>query len=127
MISEVGKGVCQKTGKFPCSKGVGANSMRCTKCKLWIHSRCTGTLGKINKENAKTFICTTCLVPKPQLEQTEKIVIGDYAYDVVQQFCYLGDMLNAGGGAKASSVCSTRWAYKKFGDLLPILTSHSFP
>ena len=43
--------------------------------------------------------------------------------DVESNFCYLGDMLCAGGGCKLSIVtrCSTAWG--KFKRLLPILTS----
>ena len=43
-----------------------------------------------------------------------------------QQFCYLGDMLSAGGGAEASSVTGTRCAWKTFCELLPILFSRTF-
>ena len=37
-----------------------------------------------------------------------------------------GDMLSAGSAAEASSVTRTRCAWKKFRELLPILSSHSF-
>ena len=46
-------------------------------------------------------------------------------HDAVQQLCYLGDMLSAGGGAEASSVTRTRCAWKKFRELLPILSSRT--
>ena len=41
MISKPGVGPVQKTGKYPCSvcsKGVGSNSIQCTKCKQWLHA-----------------------------------------------------------------------------------------
>ena len=128
MISEVDAGVHLKSGKFPCgvcNKGVGCNSLRCTKCKRWIHARCSGVRGKLSEDKAKDFVCKSCLDPKTPTEQAEKIPIGNYAYDVVQQFCYLGDMLSAGGGAEATSVTRTRCAWKKFRELLPILTSRA--
>jgi Reverse transcriptase (RNA-dependent DNA polymerase) len=37
-----------KTGKYPCAvclKGVGANSILCTSCDAWVHSRCSGIVG----------------------------------------------------------------------------------
>ena len=42
--------------------------------------------------------------------------------DMESNFCYLGDMLCAGGGCKFAIVtrCSTAWEFKR---LLPILTS----
>ena len=48
------------------------------------------------------------------------------AHEAVQQFCYLGDMLSAGGGAEASSVSRTSCAWKKFRELFPILSSRTF-
>ena len=48
------------------------------------------------------------------------------AHEAVQQFCYLGDMLSTGGGAEASSVTRTRCAWKKFRELLPVLSSRTF-
>ena len=45
------------------------------------------------------------------------------AHEAVQQF---GDMLSARGGAEASSVTRTRCAWKKFRELLPILSLCTF-
>ena len=47
----------------------------------------------------------------------------DVKMDVVPSFCYLGDMLSAGGGCDlaVTTRCSVAWG--KFRKLLPILTS----
>ena len=45
---------------------------------------------------------------------------------MVSQFCYLGDMVSAAGGSEASSITRTRSAWKKFRELLPLLTSRTF-
>ena len=45
MRSAVGLGSSKDTGNHPCSvcrKGVGQNSVLCSKCKLWIHKICSG-------------------------------------------------------------------------------------
>ena len=34
--------------------------------------------------------------------------------EVVDKFCYLGDMLDAGGGAESSTVTKVRSGWKKF-------------
>ena len=37
-------------GKYPCSvcrKGVGRNSILCSRCKLWLHKRCSGMKGQL--------------------------------------------------------------------------------
>ena len=126
MISKPGAGPVQKTGKYPCSvclEGIGSNSTQCTKCKQWVHARCGRVKGKLAE--VKDFVCNSCSSPPLHTcEEGENIVIGDSSYEAVQQFCYLGDMLSAGGGAEASSVTRTRCAWEKFRELLPILSSH---
>ena len=47
----------------------------------------------------------------------------------MDKFCNLGDMLSAGGGAEmaeASSITRIRTGWKKFRELLPLLTSRVF-
>ena len=64
MISKPGAGLVQKTGKYPCSvcsKGVGSNSIQCTKCKQWVHARCSRVKGKLAK--VKDFVCNSCSSP----------------------------------------------------------------
>ena len=41
---------------------------------------------------------------------------------MVDRFCYLGDMVEAGGGAEDASVARVRCAWGKFRELSPILT-----
>ena len=43
--------------------------------------------------------------------------------EVVDKFCYLGDMLDAGGGAESSTVTRVRSGWEKFRELLPLLTT----
>ena len=42
---------------------------------------------------------------------------------VVASFCYLGDMLSAGGGCEMAVTTRVKPAWKKFRELLPVLTS----
>ena len=61
MISKPGAGPVQKTGKYPCSvcsKGVGSNSIQCTKCKQCVHARCSRVKGKLAE--VKDFVCNSC-------------------------------------------------------------------
>ena len=105
---------------FP--KGVGSNSIQCTKCKQWVHARCSRVKGKLAE--VKDFVCNSSSSPPlDTYEEEENIVIGKSSYEAVQQFCYLGDMLSASGGAEASSVTRRRCAWKNFRELLPILSS----
>ena len=43
--------------------------------------------------------------------------------EVVASFCYLGDMLSAGGGREIVVTTRVKTAWKKFRELLPVLTS----
>ena len=43
--------------------------------------------------------------------------------EVVASFCYLGDMLSAGGGCEITVTTPVKTAWKKFRELLPVLTS----
>ena len=42
--------------------------------------------------------------------------------ELVQQFCYLGDMIGAGGGSEEAVRCRIRCAWGKFNELAPMLT-----
>ena len=48
--------------------------------------------------------------------------------EVVASFCYLGDMLSAGGGCEITVTTHVKIAWKKFRELLPVGTSrhHSY-
>ena len=56
---------------------------------------------------------------KPQSEAQ----VGPYKLEVVASFCYLGDMLSAGGGCEITVTTRVKTAWKKFWELLPVLTS----
>ena len=43
--------------------------------------------------------------------------------EVVDKFCYLGDMLHAGGGADSSTVTRVRSGWEKFRELISLLTT----
>ena len=84
-------------------------------------------VSRVNSPEIKDFVCNSCSSPPlDPCEEEENIVIGNSSYENVQQFCYLGDMLSTGDGAEASSVTRTRCAWKKFCELLPILSSCTF-
>ena len=45
--------------------------------------------------------------------------------EVVAFFCYLGDMPSAGGGCKIMVTTCVKTAWKKFRELLPVITSRN--
>src|SRR6267154_710183 len=52
MNCKVGVRQVENSGRFPCGicrKGVGVNSIYCGSCKKWVHKRCSGVVGNIEK------------------------------------------------------------------------------
>ena len=56
---------------------------------------------------------------RPQNE----VQVGLDKLEVVASFCYLGDKLSAGGGCEIAVTTCVKTAWKKFRELLPVLTS----
>ena len=57
MISGERQIVWQKAARWPCgvcNKGVGSNSLQCTRCQKWVHKKCSGIKGSMSKV-AKTW------------------------------------------------------------------------
>ena len=112
------------SGKWPCGvcgKGVGRNSIICTQCGKWIHKRCSGVKGSL--ESCKNFKCGKCLNVVASVEISDvKAESTTAGLESVDTFCYLGDMLSAGGGVEEAVCCRVRCAWGKFNELMPILT-----
>ena len=124
MVS-TGLGLLQRSGEFPCAicrTGVGSNSIFCNGCKHWVHKKCSG-LKRLKKD--PDYRCTQCqgtacpLRGRPQKE----VQVGHDRLEMVASFCYLGDMLSAAGGCEFSTTTHVKTAWKKFKDLLPVLSS----
>ena len=52
MISGERQMVWQKAARWPCgvcNKGVGSNSLQCTRCQKWVHKKCSGIKGSMSK------------------------------------------------------------------------------
>ena len=125
MICGTGLDLLQSSGEFPCAvcrTGVGSNSIFCNGCKHWVHKKCSG-LKRLKKD--PDYRCTRCqgtarpLDGRPQKE----VQVGPDKLEVVASFCCLGDMLSAAGGCELSTTTHVKTAWKKFKDLLPVLSS----
>ena len=125
MICGTGLDLLQSSGEFPCTlchTGVGRNSIFCNGCKHWVHKKCCG-LKRL--KNDPDYRCTWCqgtarlLDGRPQKE----VQVGPDKLEVVASFCYLGDMLSAAGGCELTTTTRMKTAWKKFKDLLPVLSS----
>ena len=115
----------QSSGEFPCAvchTGMGSNSILCNGCKHWMHKKCSG-LKCLKKD--PDYRCTRCqgaarpLDGRPQKE----VQVGPDKLEVIASFCYLGGMLSAAVGCELSTTTRVKTAWKKFKNLLPVLSS----
>ena len=127
MVSGIGLGQLRDSGAFPCGvcrTGVGVNSIVCSQCSFWIHKKkCSSVIGRLS-DNFE-YICPRCQDIAHPIDgrPINEVFVDEVNMDVVPSFCYLGDMLSAGGGCDlaVTTRCSVAWG--KFRKLLPILTS----
>ena len=113
--------------KHPCSvclKGVGVNSIRCTQCVQWVHARCSRVKGSL-KNVESSFICRRC---KGELSETRQLNshvnglhIDGHEYEIVDKFCYLGDMLSQEGGCEHAILKRIQTGWLKFRELSGLL------
>ena len=79
-----------------------------------------------NQKQDPDYKCTYCqgtahpLDGRPQRE----VPVGSDKLEVVASFCYLGDMLSAAGGCELSTTTRVKTGWKKFKDMIPVLSSH---
>jgi len=85
----------------------------------WIHRRC-GVYGRL--WDVADFECATFKGNHIVEPRMEKIDVGDVTLECVDEFCYLGDVIGVGDGTETSSIMRVRCGWKKFRELLPLLT-----
>ena len=78
-------------GRWPCAecrKGVGVNSISCTRCGKWVHKRCSGLTGSLNA--VVDFECGRCVEGTGDEEGKKEIEIEHVGkLECVDKFCYL--------------------------------------
>ena len=124
VICGTGLNLLQSSGEFPCAvcrTGVGSNSIFCNDCMYWVHRKCSRLkrLTKYPEYRCTWWQGTACpLDGRPQREDQ----VRPDKLEVVASFCYLGDMLSAAGGCELSTTTCVKTAWKKFKELLPVLS-----
>ena len=115
----------QKAVTWPCgvySKGVCSNSLQCNSCQKWVHKKCSGIKGSMSTV-AKSFICSGCLNPVASAGCTSVDIGASAKFELVDKFCYLGDMLSVDADADAAVEARIRIGWNKFRQLVPLLTN----
>ena len=88
-----------------------------------MHKKCCGISGGLKRD--ASFRCARCLGTARPVDgrKITEVQIGNDKLEVVTDFCYLGDMISAGGGWELSSITRCKSAWSKFRQLLPLLTN----
>ncbi|CAI9715052.1 Hypothetical predicted protein [Octopus vulgaris] len=111
--------------RWPCSicrKGVGRNSIRCTKCKLWTHKRCSNVKGRLTRNIV--FVCgRSGAINTENAQRPSSATFQGEKLEIVDSFHYLGDQVSSGGGCAESATARVRIAWAKFRELLPLLVT----
>jgi len=71
----------------------------------------------------KSFICRGCSNPVISTGHTSVDIGASANLEVVDKFCYLGDMLRVDGDADAAVEARIRIGWNKFRQLVPLLTN----
>ena len=105
-----------------CYKSVGINSIKCHTCGFWVHKRCSNIKGPLKPDI--DFKCKKCRgeVLNASIPDSEPVLINDEEIGKVSSFCYLGDLVGQRGGCFDATTTRIKSAWKKFRELLPILT-----
>ena len=72
---------------------------------------------------AKSFICRGCLNTVTSTGHTSVDIGASAMLELVDKFCYLGDMVSVDGDADAAVEARIRIAWNKFRQLVPLLTN----
>ena len=121
----------KKSGKYPCGvclTGAGStNAILCDGCERWVHKKCSGIKGRLPPDSV--FRCARCLGTARAIDERQslEVEVGNEKLEVVPEFCYLGDMLSAGGGCELAAITRCKCAWDKFRQLLPLLTNRQLP
>jgi len=94
---------------------------QCTSCQKWVHRKC-GIKGSMY-EVMKTFVCRGCMNPVTGTGCTSVDIDVNANLELVDKFCYLGDMLSVDGDADAAVETRIQTGSNKFRQLVPLLTS----
>ena len=96
-----------------------------------MHKNCSGINFKFKGRLLpdSEFRCARCLETARAIDERQslEVEVGKVKREVVPEFCYLGDMLSAGGGCELAAITHCKCAWGKFRQLLPLFTNRQMP
>ena len=116
-----------KSGKYPCGccgKGVGVNSLLCVNCKEWCHLRCSGLKSVKGVQN---FQCSECRQGNQREVEEGGLITTNGKIEEVQEFCYLGVVLDCEAGVERAVRTRVAAAWKKWREMASLLKNRHIP
>ena len=102
----------------------GKNITHCLHvCKMWCHKKCSG-LRDLN--GVHSFRCRKCVNGK-SADGDDSLEINGMTVKEVQDFCYLGDVLDREAGTESAVRARIAIAWKKWRELASLLTNKGIP
>jgi len=129
MISGEWQKVTRKAVRWPCGvcgRGVDNNSIQFTSHQKWVHRKCSCIKGGMYKV-MNAFVCRGCMNPVARTGCTSVDNGVNANLELVDKFCYLGDMLSVEGDADAAVENRIQIGWNKFRQLIPLLTNKDIP
>jgi len=118
MISGEWQKVKQKVISWPCGVwgiGISNNSIQCTSCQKWVQRKCSDIKCSMYK--------TGCVNPVTGTGCTSVDIGVNANLELVDKFCYLGEMLSVDVDADAAVETRIQIGWNKFKQLIPLLTN----
>jgi len=118
MISGEQQKVTQKAVRWPCGvcgRGIG----QCTSCQKWVQRKHTGIKGSMYMYKVmKSFVCRGCVYSVTSTGCTSVDIGVNANLELVDKFCYLGNMLSVDGDADAAVETRIQIGWNKFRQLV---------
>ena len=105
--------------------GVGANSILCTSCDLWVHNMCSGITDCLTDN--RNFVRCKCSreIVTAAIASFKVVNIGNDGFHVESSLNYLDDKIGQCGGCSDAVSTHIISSWKAFGELLLFLTKHA--
>ena len=125
MVCGMGLDLLQSLGEFPCAVSCTGQQQHLLQWLQALGAQEMQWAQALEKKNP-IYRCTRCQGTASPLDgrPEKEVQVGPDKLEVVASFCYLGDMLSAAAGCELSTTTRVKTAWKKFKDLLPVLSSH---
>ena len=95
------------------------NLICCTVCGGWVHKRYSRMRGSLAR--VVGFVYARCRGNLIEVNQEEKVKLGNNEVEIVKEFCYLGDILETEGGVEAAVTARVRAWWRKFKEISGML------